>query len=119
MLAYPWPGNIRELRNTIERALLLSTGDSITPEDLPLEKMRGMPVSMERAPETAPRASQSFAVAGLDEESRQDYARIVESLSLCSGNQTRAAKLLGMSRRTFCARLKAYGIPRPRVSGNS
>ena len=45
-----------------------------------------------------------------------DYERIVESLSLCSGNQTRAAKLLGMSRRTFCARLKAYNIPRPRVS---
>ena len=58
-----------------------------------------------------------FPVASLDEESRLDYERIVESLSLCSGNQTRAAKLLGMSRRTFCARLKAYNIPRPRVSG--
>jgi DNA-binding NtrC family response regulator len=119
LLSYPWPGNIRELRNTIERALLLSNGDSITPEDLPLEKMRGTPVSMERVPEAAPRAAQSFAVPVLDDESRLDYERIVESLSLCSGNQTRAAKLLGMSRRTFCARLKAYNIPRPRVDGNS
>ena len=119
LLSYAWPGNIRELRNTIERALLLSTGDSITPEDLPLEKMRGTPVSMERVPEAAPRAAQMFAVAALDEESRLDYERIVESLSLCSGNQTRAAKLLGMSRRTFCARLKAYNIPRPRVGGNA
>jgi transcriptional regulator with PAS, ATPase and Fis domain len=119
MLGYAWPGNIRELRNTMERALLLSTGDAITPEDLPLEKMRGTPVSLERVPEALPRAAQAFAVTGLDEESRQDYERIVESLSLCSGNQTRAAKLLGMSRRTFCARLKAYGIPRPRMSGNS
>ncbi|HEY7372759.1 MAG TPA: helix-turn-helix domain-containing protein, partial [Polyangia bacterium] len=87
-----------------------------------LEKMRGTPVSMERAPEAAPpsaRQAQAFAVAGLDDESRLDYDRIVESLSLCSGNQTRAAKLLGMSRRTFCARLKAYNIPRPRVAGNS
>jgi len=115
LLSYAWPGNIRELRNTIERALLLSTGDSITPEDLPLEKMRGTPVSMERVSETSPRPAQAFAIAGLDEESRLDYERIVESLSLCSGNQTRAAKLLGMSRRTFCARLKAYGIPRPRI----
>ena len=41
--AYPWPGNIRELRNTMERALLLATGDAITPEELPLEKMRGAP----------------------------------------------------------------------------
>jgi len=119
LLSYAWPGNIRELRNTMERALLLSSGDAITPEDLPLEKLRGTPVSMERVPEAAPRAAQSYAVAGLDEESRLDYERIVESLSLCSGNQTRAAKLLGMSRRTFCARLKAYGIPRPRVTGNS
>jgi len=121
LVAYPWPGNIRELRNTIERALLLSTGDAITPEDLPLEKMRGTPMSMERVSEPAPtsRSAQSFAVPLLDDESRVDYERIVESLSLCSGNQTRAAKLLGMSRRTFCARLKAYGIPRPRVTGNS
>ena len=119
LIAYPWPGNIRELRNTIERAYLLSDAQTITPEDLPLEKMRGTPVSMERVPDAAPRSAQSFAVAGLDEESRLDYERIVESLSLCSGNQTRAAKLLGMSRRTFCARLKAYNIPRPRVSGSS
>jgi two-component system response regulator AtoC len=119
LLSYAWPGNIRELRNTIERALLLSTGDSITPEDLPLEKMRGTPVSMERVPEAAPRAARTFAVAPLDDAHRLDYERIVESLSLCSGNQTRAAKLLGMSRRTFCARLKAYNIPRPRERGES
>jgi len=119
LLTYAWPGNIRELRNTIERALLLSTGDSITPEDLPLEKMRGTPMSMKRVSETTPRTPQLFPVPSLDEESRLDYERIVESLSLCSGNQTRAAKLLGMSRRTFCARLKAYNIPRPRLSGNS
>jgi transcriptional regulator with PAS, ATPase and Fis domain len=119
LLSYPWPGNIRELRNTIERALLLSGGDAINPEDLPLEKMRGTPVSLERVPETLARTAQSFSVTALDEESRLDYERIIESLSLCSGNQTRAAKLLGMSRRTFCARLKAYNIPRPRVNGNS
>ena len=74
---------------------------------------------MERVPEPAPRAAPVVRGGRLDEESRLDYERIVESLSLCSGNQTRAAKLLGMSRRTFCARLKAYNIPRPRVTGNS
>src|SRR5262249_50004272 len=70
LLSYPWPGNIRELRNTIERAFLLSTGDSITPEDLPLEKMRGTPVAMERVPDTVPRPAQAFAVAALDDASR-------------------------------------------------
>ena len=67
-------------------------------------------------PRPAADARRYSPAASLDEESRLDYERIVESLSLCSGNQTRAAKLLGMSRRTFCARLKAYNIPRPRVS---
>ena len=120
LLTYAWPGNIRELRNTIERALLLSTGDSITPEDLPLEKMRATPMSMERVSEAAPRTARTCSRwPRSTRQSRLDYERIVESLSLCSGNQTRAAKLLGMSRRTFCARLKAYNIPRPRVSGNS
>ena len=74
---------------------------------------------MERVPEAAPRAARTFAVAPLDDAHRLDYERIVESLSLCSGNQTRAAKLLGMSRRTFCARLKAYNIPRPRQRGEA
>ena len=102
--SYPWPGNIRELRNDVERALLLSTGDSITPEDLPLEKMRGTPAAMAAAP-----AAPAPAIRG------DDYQRIIDSLAQCSGNQTRAARLLGMSRRTFCARLKAYNIPRPRT----
>jgi transcriptional regulator with PAS, ATPase and Fis domain len=100
--SYPWPGNIRELRNDMERAFLLAAGAAITPEDLPLEKMRGAPVAAPVAP--APAVSRG-----------EDYQRIVDSLARCSGNQTRAAKLLGMSRRTFCARLKAYNIPRPRT----
>ena len=87
----------------MERALLLATGDSITPEDLPLEKMRGAPVTAPLPVVTAP------PIRG------DDYQRIVDSLAQCSGNQTRAARLLGMSRRTFCARLKAYNIPRPRT----
>ena len=41
--AYPWPGNIRELRNDMERAFLLASGEVITPADLPVEKLRGAP----------------------------------------------------------------------------
>jgi DNA-binding NtrC family response regulator len=106
--AYAWPGNVRELRNVIERAVLISDGETITPEDLPLEKMRAAPAP---ALLVAPAASPP---GGEPATSRSEYERIVDSLARCNGNQTRAAKLLGMPRRTFCARLKAYNIPRPR-----
>jgi DNA-binding protein Fis len=44
-------------------------------------------------------------------------ARIVEALNQCGGNQTQAAKLLGVARRTLVAQLVAFGIPRPRTRG--
>jgi DNA-binding NtrC family response regulator len=103
--AYAWPGNVRELRNVIERAVLISDGETIAPEDLPLEKMRAAPV---------PAGVFVASRTGLAGDTRSEYERIVDSLARCNGNQTRAARLLGMPRRTFCARLKAYNIPRPR-----
>jgi DNA-binding NtrC family response regulator len=112
--AYPWPGNIRELRNVMERALLLASSDVITPEELPLDKMRGTPVApMPIAVASVGPPTHTHAVVPADD--RSEYQRIVDCLARCNGNQTRAAKLMGMPRRTFCARLKAYNIPRPRA----
>jgi DNA-binding NtrC family response regulator len=124
--AYPWPGNIRELRNVMERALLLTTDDRIGPEELPLEKMRGAPIPQLAQPAPVlpalpPAASPQlptlppFTLPQGTAPRGTDYDRIIESLARCNGNQTRAAKMLGMPRRTFCARLKAYNIPRPRT----
>ena len=111
--AYSWPGNIRELRNVMERALLLCEGDQLTLEYLPVEKMRDSALA---ATVSAPRAAGVMPVAteSLDEGDRQERDRIVDALARCQGNQTRAARMLGMPRRTFCARLKSYNIPRPR-----
>ncbi|MBI2895594.1 MAG: sigma 54-interacting transcriptional regulator [Deltaproteobacteria bacterium] len=97
---YSWPGNIRELRNVVERAVLLAAGGQITPEHLPLEKM-GAPVGMR--PVTIPPAS--------DDPERD---RVLAVLARCAGNQTRAAKELGISRGTLVARLEKYGVARPR-----
>jgi DNA-binding NtrC family response regulator len=96
---YAWPGNIRELQNTMERAVLLCTGSEITLEHLP--------------PSTgaiAPGRPGDPRSADADPE-RQ---RILDALEKCAGNQTRAARLLGISRNTLLARLDAYGIARPR-----
>jgi len=98
--AYDFPGNVRELRNAIERAVVMCTGSVIGVEHLPATVSRTRPDS---APSALP--------AELEALERQ---RIVEALERAGGNQGRAAELLGISRRTLLSRLDAYGLPRPR-----
>ena len=102
--SYEWPGNIRELKNAIDRAVLLSAGDSIDPAAVP--------------------AGEHVGDAAAGARLRQDLAtferqRIVEALDKCAGNQTKAAQLLGISRRTLVSRLGEYNLPRPRGGGRS
>jgi DNA-binding NtrC family response regulator len=106
LLAYDWPGNIRELRNVIERASLLSADGVIRPEQLPLEKMRVAPPATASAQVTEPVA--------LSEMEQADCLRVLDALQRCAGNQTKAAELLGISRRTLTNRLNLYRLPRPR-----
>ena len=123
---YAWPGNIRELRNAIERAVLLCGTGPIRPAHLPGDKMRAT-VAPRRttAPEMAvptPLPSSGPAPAAdrpLRDEIRTqveqlERQRIVDALARAAGNQSVAARLLGMPRRTLVKRLRAYGIPRPR-----
>ncbi len=97
--AHHWPGNVRELRNVIERAVLLATGRPIQPEHIVLDP----PIGGIAPPSPAPPPSE-----GSDERQR-----IIEALDTCAGNQTRAAKLLGMSRSTLATKLAIHRIPRP------
>jgi DNA-binding NtrC family response regulator len=111
---YPWPGNVRELRNVIERAVLLASDcREIGAEHLPAEKMgRVLPAhESPRLLRAAPVAAASPSGPALAPGER---ARVVSALEQCDGNQTHAAKLLGMSRRTLISRMEAYGLPRPR-----
>jgi transcriptional regulator with PAS, ATPase and Fis domain len=103
---YSWPGNIRELKNAMERAVLLCTGSVIEPEHLPVEKMTSSP-----APGFAALPGGSARLAPHQADERQ---RIIDALAACAGNQSRAAKMLGIPRRTFVAKLDAYRIPRPK-----
>jgi DNA-binding NtrC family response regulator len=90
---YDWPGNIRELQNVIERAVILSSG-RITLGDLP-ESIR-RPVK--------PRAAADGSLEDLEREA------ILEALTQCDGNRRRAAERLGISKRTLQYRLKGYGL---------
>ncbi len=114
---YPWPGNVRELRNVIDRAVLLAgDGKEIAPEHLPAEKMGRVLPSRD-----SPRAHRAIAAVPAPPPTPshpafapEERARVLAALEKCSGNQTHAAKLLGVSRRTLISRIEAYGLPRPR-----
>jgi transcriptional regulator with GAF, ATPase, and Fis domain len=107
-----WPGNVRELRNVVERAVLLAGAGPITTEHLPMDRLRAgaSPAAAPPAPAPVPAPSAAPAPASGDPDRR----RILDALAACAGNQTRAARMLGMSRGTLIARLSAYGIARPR-----
>jgi transcriptional regulator with PAS, ATPase and Fis domain len=119
--SYGWPGNIRELRNVIERAVLLSTGDEIPLKHLPSNPMKSDPLPapggaapVEHMPlETLP-AEQDTTGVILTPEASDERSRIVAALERCAGNQTQAARLLGVSRGTLVSRIIEYSIPRPR-----
>ena len=112
--AYSWPGNVRELRNVVERAFLLCTGERITAEHLPVEKMNAT-LAAWPAPAPPPAPASAPAERGLRGELESvEKQRILDALAACAGNQSQAAKLLGIPRNTLLARLDQYGVPRPR-----
>jgi DNA-binding NtrC family response regulator len=122
---HAWPGNVRELRNVVERAVLLCEGREIRPEHLslvPLGTGDGAPASSGPGSfrDGVPPSGDPGEVVrgGLSEELQAtERRRILEALEQCAGNQTRAAEMLGISRRSLIHRLETYGVPRPRKRG--
>jgi len=93
-LAHTFSGNVRELRNAIQRACLLCRGDVILPEHLPPKV-------------AAPGAAAPGAARDQDRLSQVERATILATLDECDGNRTRAAKKLGISRRALIYKLRA------------
>jgi DNA-binding NtrC family response regulator len=106
MMNYPWPGNIRELKNAIERAMILVDKDRIEVGHLPIR-------IAEPAPAHAPRASCSPVVklplegAGLDEIEK---TLLEQALGYAHGNKTKASKLLRISRDTLRYKVKKHNL---------
>ncbi len=103
LVQYDWPGNVRQVRNTIERALLLATGEELGPDLLPEEIVRG-PAAIPGAAALAPGTNFQAAV----EEFERSLIR--RALDECEGVQRRAAETLGMKPTTLSERMKRLGI---------
>jgi two-component system, NtrC family, response regulator AtoC len=115
LAGHEWKGNIRELKNVVERALVLCDGNEILPEHLDLQPPTSSPGRSLRG-ETTSRLRTLEATAmpwAGDPTLVAERRRIEEALSDQAGNQTRAAKLLGISRRTLVAKLDLFQFPRP------
>jgi transcriptional regulator with PAS, ATPase and Fis domain len=97
-----WPGNIRELRNVMQRAALLSSEGVVEPRDLVLE------TEEVATPGSAGPSTLEDEMAALERQ------RIVAALDESRGNQTLAARRLGLSRKVLMNRLDLHGLPRPR-----
>jgi DNA-binding NtrC family response regulator len=103
MMAYAWPGNVRELENVLGRALVLGEGTHITAVDLDLPDR---PIEDEAPEEVGAEASRPHDAVMDDIERR----RLTAALAAAEGNQSHAAKALGMPRTTFINKLRRHGL---------
>jgi two-component system response regulator AtoC len=103
LASYPWPGNIRELENTIERIVILSASDEVGLEDLPTEVRAGV------APASARTRGFELPEEGLDLEEVEMHF-LQQALERSGGNAAKASKLVGLTPKTFEARSQRFGL---------
>ncbi|MEA4995890.1 MAG: helix-turn-helix domain-containing protein, partial [Petrimonas sp.] len=94
---YSWPGNLRELRNVIRRAVLFSPGDTITLESLPFLSEKSVEENKE-------------ADVSLNVSPEEEKEKIVRALEKTKGNKSRAAILLRIDRKTLYNKIRKYGL---------
>jgi DNA-binding NtrC family response regulator len=107
LAAYPWPGNIRELENVLARAALLSDGQEIKPDDLPLLSVAASPSP---GVEGSVADGRSLKVIVADAVKAVEKQAIKDALARSNGSPGKAARLLGISRASIYNKLKDYGL---------
>jgi DNA-binding NtrC family response regulator len=111
LTAYDWPGNVRQLRNVIERAVILCESDEISPKELPaLEDLGGLVVQIPENNEELKRVKKEVREKAVREVERNF---VVQALMQNDWNVTRAAKKVGLQRPNFQNLMKKHGISLP------
>ncbi len=106
IMDYPWPGNVRQLENAVERAVALAYGrDTVSPEDLPAEVRSGKPVLLPWLVGKAPGGSLPEILTALEQQ------LVLNALDRANWVKTRAADLLKVKRTTLIEKMKRLGIP--------
>jgi DNA-binding NtrC family response regulator len=108
LAGYDWPGNVRQLKNVVHRAVVMAVAADIGPDDIDLPRPSSPAIAIPAAlPSGDPEQLRALAE---DAERR----RILEAIEACGGNQTRAAEKLGITRRVLVRKLEKFDLPRPR-----
>jgi two-component system response regulator AtoC len=108
LAAQPWPGNVRQLENFIERLVVLTDGPQISMDDMLREIASEPPQSSAMAGAPAPSGAADLS---LDENRRKtERAALDAALTRAGNNRTLAARLLGISRRTLYTKLEQHGL---------
>ena len=115
--AHPWRGNVRELRNVIQRSVLFCNGAVLDAKGLQFETLGAVMSAPHASAATMPPAPSSHDEGGADlsPDRQERRVRVLDALERTVWNQTRAAEILGISRRTLQSWLIELNIPRPRA----
>ena len=116
---YSWPGNVREMGNTLQKALIFNRGAPVAPEDI-AQAISGMDVNSPRDHDTDERSVSKWVREALTAKDTENlfescmdrFASLLvsEALNLTGGNRSRAAKLLGLSRPTLHSKIDKFGL---------
>jgi DNA-binding NtrC family response regulator len=124
LVEYDWRGNVRELRNTIDRAMVLAEGEELQPRDLP-EEIKPARALQSHVAQVSEAGESSELAGGVSvpftadfREDRREFERryITRCLEESGGNVTRAASMLGMHRQSLQHKLRELGLARRYVS---